>query len=285
MAKNSTTFDRRKRLLSLLYERPGVRVAEMSQLLDVSEGTIRNDLNALAAGRQLTRVRGGATIIDDTQPRHPGFATRAKINADAKQCIARRAAELIQNGASVLLDASTTVYHLARFLQDRRNLTVVTNGIEVGRALAQNLSNTVILLGGVLDPDGISIRCSLSEPLLQDLHSGMAFVSCSGFSLDAGLTEVNIHEAQLKSKMIASAGSVVALVDSTKFGKVDLTAFVRMDQVSHIFTDSGVSPYWIEQLKQINAILTICNENSVQTFTPPGKDKKGELSGGAGRHE
>ena len=269
-----TTFERRQRLLTLLQERPGIRVTVQAKLLEVSEGTIRNDLKALAESGLLTRVRGGAVLSDDHKAHSPAFVARARTNEAIKRRIARWAADFVEDGDPILLDASTSVYYMARFLQDRHRLTVITNGIEVARELAQNPSNTVVLLGGVLRPDGTSITEVLSEQVLQDLHIKTAFVSCSGFLPDTGLTEVDIHEAQLKNKMIASANSVVALIDSSKFGKVDLTPFARTEQVSHIFTDSSLDPYWIEQLKQMRVALTVCDEDTVSAFTPSGQETK-----------
>lgn len=112
------------------------------------------------------------------------------------------------------------MYCMAQFLQDCHNLTVVTNGIEGGRKLAQNSSNTVMLLDGVLRPDGTLVTDLVSEHFLKDLHIKTAFVSCAGFTPEAGLTELDVRDAQLKSQMIAAASSVVALIDSTKFGKM-----------------------------------------------------------------
>jgi len=269
-----TTFERRQRLLTLLQERPGIRVSEQAKLLGVSEGTIRNDLKALAESGRLTRVRGGAVLSDDHKAHSPAFVARARTNEAIKRHIARWAADLVEDNDSILLDASTSVYYMAHFLKDCHRLTVITNGIEVARELAQNPSNTVIVLGGVLRPDGTSITEVLSEQVLQDLHIKTAFVSCSGFLPDTGLTEVDIHEAQLKNKMIASANSVVALIDSSKFGKVDLTPFARTEQVSHIFTDSSLDPYWIEQLRQMRVALTVCDEDTVSAFTPSGQETR-----------
>lgn len=268
-----TTFERRQRIISLLRERPGIKVTELAQQLDVSEGTIRNDLAALAESKQLTRVRGGAVVNDVSPVSHPPFVSRARVQAAAKQHIARRAAELIEDGDAILLDASSTVYTLVHFLQHRRNLTVITNGIEVARALAQNRSNTVILVGGVLSPEGASVTGLLSEQILKDLHIKTAFVSCYGFSL-GGLTEVDLHEAQIKSRMIASAGSVVALIDASKFGRVDLAPFARLDQIDHIFTDSSLSPQWIEQLRRACVRLTVCDENTTLTFAPCDREER-----------
>jgi ribose transport system substrate-binding protein len=155
-------------------------------------------------------------------------------------------------------------------LMQLRDLTVVTNGIEVGLALASNPSFTVILIGGVLRSGGMSVVGHLGEKILDNLHIKTAFVSCSGFSPHAGLTEENIQEAQLKSIMIRSAERVVALVDSSKFGKVDLTPFASAAQVSHILTDSDTAPEHIDLLRQSCAVVTICGENTVSSFTPCG---------------
>jgi DeoR/GlpR family transcriptional regulator of sugar metabolism/ABC-type sugar transport system substrate-binding protein len=269
-----TTFERRQSLLALVRKQPGIRVPEIAKILGVSQGTVRNDLKALAAEKELTRVRGGAVLSDDHKAHSPAFVARARTNEAIKRRIARWAADLVEDNDSILLDASTSVYYMARFLKDCHRLTVITNGIEVARELAQNPSNTVILLGGVLRPDGTSITKVLSEQVLQDLHIKTAFVSCSGFLPDTGLTEVDIHEAQLKNKMIASASSVVALIDSSKFGKVDLTPFARTEQISHIFTDSSLDPHWIEQLEQMRVALTVCDEDTVSAFTPSGPETR-----------
>jgi len=274
MPKGSTTFERRKRLLALLHDHPGIRVPGIAERLDVSEGTVRNDLNALARDGQLERVRGGGKPIEDYPAYNVAFARRYQIQENAKDRMGRWAAELIENGDTIALDASTTVYRMASFLHDRRNLTVVTNGIEVGRKLAQNPSNTVLLLGGVLRPDGTPVSDLVSASFLKDLHIKTAFVSAAGFTPEAGLTERDMREAELKTGMLAAAQKVVALVDSSKFGKTGLVPFARTEQVAHLFTDSALSPTWIRQLQQTSVLLTICDEKSVSDFTPFGQETR-----------
>ncbi len=263
-----TIFERRQRLLDILRKEPGLRVPEMADALEVSEGTIRNDLNALEEDGLLERVRGGAILSSDVPVRSLSFLSRLKQNAGAKQAIARQAAELVGDGDSILLDASTTVYFIARFLQNRRKLRVITNGIEIARLLAQNPTNTVILLGGVLNTDSTSITGLISERIVQDLHVKTAFVSCSGITAEAGLTEVHIAEAQLKEKALAAAEKVIALVDAGKFGKVDLTSFARLDQIDHLFTDDRLSQDWLEGLQQTPLEFTVCSEDSAITYAP-----------------
>lgn len=263
-----TTFQRRQRILDLLQEQPGIRVPELAKLLAVSEGTIRNDLRALEQAGELTRVRGGAVRQDRRSFISREFAARAKNNATAKQRIARWAADMVEDGDSVLLDSSSSVFHIAPFLLDRSHLTVVTNGIEVAYALAENPTHTIILIGGVLRADRALTVGYLGEKILENLHIKTAFVSCSGFSVETGLTQVDIQEAQLKSRMIDSAERVVALIDSTKFGKVDLTPFATVEQISHILTDSDLAPHYIDEIRQTCANLTVCGQNTTSNYTP-----------------
>lgn len=256
-----TTFERRQRLLNFLREQPGIRVPDLARLAGVSEGTIRNDLRALDGAGQLMRVRGGGVPLDEQTNHSPAFAIRAMAHRSAKQCITHHAAMLVKDNDSVLLDSSTTVYYLACQLKERRDLTVITNGIEAARELAKNPSNTVILLGGVLRVDGMSITVPLGEPFLENYHIKTAFVSCSGYTPESGLTEVDIYEAQIKRKMIASSGAVVALIDSSKFGRMDLTPFAPTEQLAHIFTDDTLSPEWIDRLHHCGINFTLCGQD------------------------
>jgi DeoR family fructose operon transcriptional repressor len=262
-----TTYVRRLSLLEILRKQPGSRVPELSDALGVSEGTVRNDLNALEQEGQLTRIRGGAILRAQDQFQHNSFLLRYKENATAKLAIAREAAVLVKDGDSILLDASSTAYYFARALSERQRLRVMTNGFEAARELAQNLSNTVILIGGVVNYDSSSVTGLLSEQIITELHIQKAFVSCSGFSLERGMTELHLAEAQIKRKAIESSQQVIALVDSTKFGKEDLTPFAHFDQITHLITDSGLSPEWIAKLKQTGLSFTICKEEAVPNNT------------------
>jgi DeoR/GlpR family transcriptional regulator of sugar metabolism len=176
--------------------------------------------------------------------------------------IARFASELVNDGDSILLDASSTIYHFALEIQNRKRLRIVTNGLEVARLSAQNPTNTVILIGGVLNLDGSSVTGLLSERIIHELQIQKAFVSCSGFSLERGMTEVHIEEAQLKRKVIDASRQVVALIDSSKIGKDDLTSFARADRINHLITDAGISPQWAQTIEQAGIKLTICQATS-----------------------
>lgn len=255
-----SSIQRRQKLLALIQQEPDLRVPELATRLSVSEGTIRNDLNALADTGQVIRVHGGAMSVVSVQPTSPAFSIRMRQNSELKEIIAKNAVQRISDGDAILLDASTTIYAMARYLLDLNNLRVITNGIDVARLLAGKPSNTVILLGGVLRQDGASITGSLSEKILGDLHIGSAFVSCSGFSLAAGLTEIDIHEAQLKEIAIRSSHQVICLVDSTKFGRTDLTSFAKLNQITHLYTDRFLSSEWKEKLRITRVSFSLCEK-------------------------
>lgn len=256
-----TTYERRQSLLDALRKQPGMRVSELAQVLNVSEGTVRNDLNSLEEEGKLKRVHGGAVLIEDEHFKSNSFVGRYKENSAAKLAIAREASKLIQDGDSILLDASSTDYYLARALSEHQGLRIVTNGFEVARELASNTSSTVILIGGIVNNDSSSVTGLLSEKIIEELHIQKAFFSCSGFSIERGMTEVHLGEAQLKRKAIESSRQVYALIDSSKLGHEDLTPFANLAQITHLFTDSGISDEWERRLQSANVSFTTCNDN------------------------
>lgn len=260
-----TTYERRQSLLELLRKQPGLRVPEIASLLGVSEGTIRNDFNALEEEGKLKRVHGGAVLTEQSQFQNNSFVRRFNQNVAAKLAIANEAAILINDGDSIFLDASSTCYYLARALSERRRLRVMTNGFEVARELAKNTSNSVILVGGVVNNDSSSVTGLLSEQIIAEMRIEKAFFSCSGFSIERGMTEVHFEEAQLKRKAIESSKQVIALIDFSKFGKEDLTPFAQSMKFTHLFTDSSITDEWKVLLKQANIPFTVCVEDTVPT--------------------
>jgi DeoR/GlpR family transcriptional regulator of sugar metabolism len=242
-----------------LRKQSGLRIPELARILDISEGTVRNDLNILEVEGELKRVHGGAVVKDLDPFKNNSFLLRFEKNVAAKLAIAQAAATFVNDGDSILLDASSTTYHLGLQLSNRRNLRVITNGFEVARELAKNPSNTIVLLGGVVNNDSYSVTGLLSEQIIAEMSIEMAFVSCSGFSLERGMTEVHFAEAQLKRKGVESSQQVIALIDSTKFGREDLTPFVRADQITHLISDSNLSSEWIEKIKKTSIDFKFCD--------------------------
>ncbi|HJS28506.1 MAG TPA: substrate-binding domain-containing protein [Anaerolineales bacterium] len=260
-----TAYERQQTILRLLREQPGIKVTNLADLLDVSVGTIRNDLNALESLERVKRVRGGAILFE--QPRIERPPTEEIPNARAKNRIAHWAAEMVEDGDAILLDASTTVRCMTPYLKERRNLTIITNGLHTARSLTTETAHTVILIGGIVSPDGAATTSQMSNGILENLHIRTAFVSGVGFTVAAGLTERNFEEAQLKQTMLASAQRTVVLLDSTKIGKVGFAPLASLNQITSVLTDSDVSTDFIDQVREAGVNLLVCGEKTVRSYS------------------
>lgn len=270
MQKSASAYERHQAILELVQRSESVRVTELAERLQVSESTIRTDLETLDEQGYLLRVRGGAIArqFDTENGSSSSLAQRALTNALEKQAIARWAAGMIEDGDVIMLDASSTVLHIATFLRDRRNLTIFTNGIDVARAMAKEASNTVIILGGILRQNGNSITGEISKQLLQDYHIQTAFLSCSSFTVEQGLFESNLQEAQMKALMLQASQRCVAVLDSSKIGNVGLTAFATMADIDYFVTDENIEDDTIEEIQSNNTYVIVCGDQTTQTYAP-----------------
>ncbi len=274
---------RRQVILALLQEHGELAVNELALRLGVSANTVRNDLAALEAENLLQRVRGGAVVVQPSphqdQPGggHPAYASRLQVHAREKKRMAQWAAGLVKDGDAIVLDASTTVYYLATCLQERRNLTVVTNGLEVALLLARTPSNKVILAANELRPDSAAVVGRLNMDILNHFFASKCFVSCSGLSAEEGLTESHMDEAIAKSQMIKLAREVIALVDHSKFENVRTYRFAELAQVSRLIVDEPVGTDWLRRIRQVADVpITVVGPATVEHVSSV-------VTGGTGR--
>jgi DeoR/GlpR family transcriptional regulator of sugar metabolism len=266
MDDKMTTYERRQRILAMLEHHAVVKVVPLAEFFDVSEGTIRNDLAALEEEKLLRRVRGGATTVRQDVALVDTRLSRTSVNVESKRRIARWAADMIEDGDAIFLDASSTVLHMVPALQEYRRLTIVTNGLETARLIAESTPHTVILIGGTIGANANSVTGLLGADILKDLHVRIAFISGVGFTSEKGLTERDLAEAQLKQAMAVRADQVVALVDSSKFGKVGFAPCLSVSSLTTVVTDSQALAEDISQLQMANVSVTCCGERTVTTF-------------------
>ena len=259
----TTVFERRQGILRVLGERPGIRAIELAELLDVSIGTIRNDLNALQSNGNVTRVHGGAVLTQTAPDSEPN----AVANLEAKQRIVGRAVEMIDDDDAIWLDAGTTVQTMIPLLSNRRGLTIVTNGLRIAQLLGQIGEHRVVLIGGTVGKDGLYTIGTGNENLLDTVNIRTAFVSGVGLRLDTGLTVHEYEDAQLKTRVIHSAENVVALVDASKIGKRGFAPVASLQQISHLLTDRDISAEMLRHLRQARINVTICGKNTIRSHT------------------
>lgn len=263
MARNTSA--RRKVILEILRAEGFCSVTALAKHLDVSEVTVRTDLTALEEHGEVTRIHGGA-VLAQIQLRSKRFDEQSRLNEDKKRRIARYAAELVDDYDSIILDASTTVFHMADYLRDRQGLTVFTNGIEAAFRLASNPSTKVILTGGLLRLETASLGAPLGSGSLSGIHANKAFVSCTGWSLDLDLMDDDLFEVQIKRDMCERVESVIAIVDSTKFGRQGLAGFVNIRDIARVITDDGVSESHLLPLRKAGVPIMVCKDYSTQVL-------------------
>jgi ribose transport system substrate-binding protein len=266
------SYKRHPIILDLLRQMGEVTVEDLARRLNVSENTIRNDLNALEARELLIRVRGGAipadTIVRTDSGSRP-FAARTTVLHAEKQRIGAWAAQLVSDSDAVVLDASSTAYQLATFLSGRNHLTVLTNGLHVALLLAQNPTNHVILASNTISHDGFSTIGALNPEISRNFRASKAFVSCTGLTLDWGLAEVAIEEATLKAQMIELASEVIALVDHSKFGRIETYRSIPLDYLHRLVTDDAISRDALERMRrEFTFPITVVGSGDAHVYLP-----------------
>ena len=209
-----------------------VKVSELAQSFGVSEMTIRRDLDALAEEGVVQRVRGGATAVGP-QP----FAARFGRQAQAKQRIVAKLAQLVGDGGAIGIDASTTLERLAGSFQDVRDLTVLTNGPECFTALQNKPGITPLLTGGQLDRRTGSLIGPLATSCAGDLLLRRLFVSAAGIDPVHGTSEPTLEEAEVKLALAGVSAEVVVAIDHTKLGQQAPARALSFDRIDMLVTD------------------------------------------------
>jgi DeoR/GlpR family transcriptional regulator of sugar metabolism len=243
--RSKLAFERHREILDLLESSGAVRVTEAARQLGVTQETVRRDLDKLFRAGRLRRTHGGAVPV--AGPDQP-FAVRAVAHHDEKRAIARAAADLLQPGDVIALDASSTAHELALLLQGRE-VTVVTNALPATMALCQQAGVRVMSTGGWLDPASQSWTGAYAEAALTRVHIRKLFLSSKGVDLLRGLSELDEAQAALKRRLIAAAEEVYLLVDHSKFDQRAVVYFAALDEVDAVITDGGAGADLVARLR------------------------------------
>ncbi|MEU4062847.1 DeoR/GlpR family DNA-binding transcription regulator [Streptomyces wedmorensis] len=248
--QNLLAEQRRALILDEVRRRGGVRVNELTRRLNVSDMTIRRDLDALARQGMVAKVHGGAVPVVEASTHEPGFAAKSVLEPSAKDDIARAAAALVAPGTAIALSGGTTTFALARHLLDVPDLTVVTNSVRVADVFHEAQSAgaggesrrgaaTVVLTGGVRTPSDALVG-PVADRAIRSLHFDLLFLGVHGVSVEAGLSTPNLAEAETNRCLMRSARRVVLVADHTKWGTVGLSSFGDLGEVDTWVTDRGL---------------------------------------------
>lgn len=196
--------ERREQILTLLEQVARVSVADLGEQFGVSQATIRTDLDALATHRLLVRTHGGAIAADRTDL-ELSFDVRRRLYSTQKQRIGTTAAALVEDGEAIALDASTTALAVATQIKGRHELTVITNGIFIALELLDAQSTTVLMPGGFLRRDSVSLVGAEGNDFIKKFNIQKGFFGAKGLTLEEGLTDVNCAEVAVKRDLVTHA--------------------------------------------------------------------------------
>ena len=246
---------RHQQILRMLAERGTLSITDLAELFEVSDMTIRRDLNQLSAAGLLVRTRGGAAA-PASGSFEPPFALRELTRTDAKREIAAAAAGLVVDGQTVLLDGGTTGLAIAEALAGR-NLTVCALNIRVAQVLSAESSMRVMVPGGFIRPGEFSLVGPDAEATLSRFRFDVYLMTASGLTVDAGVTEWNTEDAAVKRAALAASRHTVLVADAAKFGAEAFVRVCPLSAVDQLVTDAALSREHRQELAAAGAELVV----------------------------
>lgn len=248
--------ERRKRSFEVLTERGHVSVASLSEQFGVSEVTIRKDLQYLEERNLLMRTHGGAMRLDYLV-KEQTLEEKGQKYQEQKVRIGKAAANLVEDGDTLILDAGTTVLQVARHLRGKRNLTILTSSVAVAYEVMRMPEVELLMLGGNVRSSSAAVVGHYAEQMVRDHSFRKLFLAVDGFDIDRGLTTTHTMEAHLNRIMIESAMQTIAVFDSSKFGRRGLCGICPVDSIDTVVTDDQAPDNVRRRLeeKDVNVIL------------------------------
>jgi DeoR family transcriptional regulator, aga operon transcriptional repressor len=248
--------ERRQHILSLIQKNGRVLVDELSSALDLSKITIRKDLDYLQSKDLIVRTHGGALPAHAGALSDPTIQEKKELHHEEKVKIAKAAAAMVSEGQCIILDSGTTTTEIARAILSFRNLTVITNALNIAADLARS-DFEIIMIGGTLRKNSLSVVGPLAEDVLKEMHADIVFMGVDGFDIELGLTTPNVLEARVNRAMAKAAQKVVAVCDSSKFNHRSLSLIVDTSSIDHVITDSKLGADDIKSIRDAGIEVTI----------------------------
>ncbi len=231
---------RRQKILELITEDGIARVVDLSKIFKVSEVTIRQDLVKLEQDDLITREHGGA-YLKSLSSQVKSFSFQHQENMELKARIGAKAAEFIHDGDIIILDSGSTVTEISKNILGHRELTVITNAINVPMIIGGEPGINVLVTSGEFKAPTLSLTGQKAADFFQDLHVHKLFLATAGITLKAGLAYPSLSDLPVKKAMIDAAETTYLVADSTKIGKQSLASLGALALIDYLITDNGIS--------------------------------------------
>lgn len=238
-------IERRNAILAKLATDGKVIVSDLSTEFNVTEETIRRDLEKLDKEGLAKKTYGGAIVLDSHGADLP-FNVRKRVNATLKENIAQKIADLIRDGDSIILDSSTTAISVTKYIKNRENLTLITNSVEILLELSDKSGWKILSTGGKLKNGSLALVGSSAEQMIRDYHVHIAVCSSKGIDMNMGISDSNEEDATMKKAIFSSADRKILAIDSTKFNRRSFVKVFSVSDVDTVVTDEKPSDEWIE---------------------------------------
>ena len=248
--------ERQKLMLHHLRVNGTGNVAELAEALGVSPSTVRRDLADLSDRRLLTRVRGGASLAGVQT--EPDRSRRVIAQEQEKRRIGAAAAQRVADGSTLLITGGTTTESMVPFLAGKERLTVLTNSLNVANLLSLHREITVVVLGGILRHEEMSLLGPIAERTLAEFHVDVAFYSAFGIDAAHGLYGAHALEASTDRSLLASAASLTVLADHTKFQQRGPVRLAAPDAIDCLITDRAADPQPLAALRSQGVDVVTC---------------------------
>jgi DeoR family transcriptional regulator of aga operon len=247
--------ERRLRIQGIVTQNKRILVKEISKEFDISEVTVRKDLEVLEKRGILSRVHGGA-ILNQSSVHDISLTEKEHIYPKEKQLIGEKAAQLIKEGDIILLDSGSTTTQIARNIKFKKDIKVVTNAVNIASELAGS-DIEVILTGGFLREKSFSLVGPIAEDTLQHINADKLFLGVDGIHFEFGLTTPNLMEARVNQLMIKKSIEVYLVSDSSKFGKRSMSFIADVSSVQQVITDKGIHDDDLRNLEELGVRVFI----------------------------
>ncbi len=245
--------ERQNTILNLLGHNDQVSVNELAKQLNVSSVTIRQDLNFMESEGLLRRVHGGAVLRDADD-----LANRLGINYQKKLKIARKVANYVNEGETILIESGSINALLAREIARKRNVRIITTNVYIARQFRKNADANVILLGGLYQRQSETLVGKITKVCIDQINYSKAFIGIDGYTKESGFTLRDLYRSEISTYIIKKSKEVFIVTDSSKFGKTELTNICFPTDIQHVATDSDVDQEFIDDLTEggVNMILS-----------------------------
>lgn len=251
--------ERKQKIFNYVQVNERASVQELALHFGVSESTVRRDLKDLEEGGHLRRTHGGAVAIQSDNSEPPFIEKEDRFRLQ-KEAIAKAAAALIQEEDTVLLDAGSTTYYLAKELKGFSRLTVITNSVVVAQELGHLPNISLVLTGGAVRPETLAMVGPVAERTLEMVRVNKTFLAINGLDPSHGLTTPTLGEAEMKRKMIQVGKQVILLADHSKYAKVSFAKVADIKDVHLLVTDSQFPAMGLSQLEEAGVEVQIATD-------------------------